>query len=77
MFYRIYIGTQEKTMDYGKRAKIVIILCCLVLAINISFSKKAKPKEPYEERLYRQTKIAFQSYRDGNCEIYVMNVDGS
>lgn len=37
------------------------------------------PKEPVslEEKLYKQTKIAFPSYRDGNNEIYIMNADGS
>ena len=30
-----------------------------------------------EEKLYKQTKIAFDSNRDGNTDIYVMNVDGS
>jgi Tol biopolymer transport system component len=37
------------------------------------------PKESVslEEELYKQTKIAFTSKRDGNLEIYVMNADGS
>jgi len=37
------------------------------------------PKEPVslQEELYKQTKIAFTSKRDGNLEIYVMNADGS
>jgi len=30
-----------------------------------------------EDKLYKQTKIAFSSWRDGNGEIYVMNTDGS
>jgi len=30
-----------------------------------------------EDKLYKQTKIAFDSSRDGNPEIYVMNPDGS
>ena len=30
-----------------------------------------------EDKLYKHTKIAFTSYRDGNYEIYVMNADGS
>ncbi len=30
-----------------------------------------------EEKLYKQCKITFQSNRDGNPEIYVMNADGS
>ncbi|MBA7680021.1 Tol-Pal system protein TolB [subsurface metagenome] len=37
------------------------------------------PKEPVslEGKLYKQTKIAFVSGRDGSPEIYVMNADGS
>jgi len=37
------------------------------------------PTEPasLEQELYKQTKIALVSYRDGNYEIYVMNADGS
>ena len=37
------------------------------------------PTEPasLEQKLYKQTKIAFISSRDGNFEIYVMNADGS
>ncbi len=30
-----------------------------------------------EDKLYKQTTIAFDSSRDGNPEIYVMNADGS
>ena len=30
-----------------------------------------------EDKLYKQTKIAFTSERDGNFDIYVMNADGS
>ena len=29
-----------------------------------------------EDRLYKQTKIAFSSFRDGDYEIYVMNAGG-
>ncbi|MHC4460379.1 MAG: hypothetical protein ACYS30_03000, partial [Planctomycetota bacterium] len=41
--------------------------------------EESLPKEPVslEEKLYKQTKIAFPSYKAGNYEIYVMNADGS
>jgi hypothetical protein len=41
-------------MDYGKRAKVVIILCCAISAVNISGCKK-------EEELYQQCNVAFIS----------------
>ncbi len=41
--------------------------------------KDTTPKKSVslQEELYKQTKIAFSSNRDGNYEIYVMNADGS
>jgi Tol biopolymer transport system component len=69
-------------MDYEKRAKIVIILCCVGLVVYIYGCKKEEPQNEnaspgisLEEKL--QSKIAFTSNRDGNREIYVMNSDGS
>jgi len=37
----------------------------------------AKKTVSLEDKLYKQTKIAFASHRGGNFEIYVMNADGS
>ncbi|MHA2274716.1 MAG: TolB family protein, partial [Candidatus Kariarchaeaceae archaeon] len=44
-----------------------------------SAKKETIPKESVtlEDKLYKQTKIVFASYRDGNHEIYVMHADGS
>ena len=39
--------------------------------------EKEKSVSLEDEKLYKQTKIAFDSDRDGNREIYVMNADGS
>jgi len=41
--------------------------------------EESLPKEPvsFEEKLYKQTKIAFMSVRDGNPEIYIMGIDGT
>ena len=41
--------------------------------------EKSLLKDPVslEEKLYKQTKIAFSSNRDGNVGFYVMNADGS
>ena len=50
----------------------------VVLAVIISVGfYGCKKEEPQEEELLKQTKIAFASERDGNSEIYIMNVDGS
>ena len=42
-----------------------------------SFPKQSVEKKLSEEGLYKHTKIAFVSDRDGNDEIYIMNANGS
>jgi len=41
--------------------------------------EESSPKKPVslEDKLYKQTKIAFTSERDENFDIYIMNADGS
>ena len=50
--------------------KLFVLLCCISLALfSINTSAHAQaPKTP---------KIVFESWRDGNAEIYIMNADGS
>jgi len=41
---------------------------------------ESEAEEIVEEKTYKTTtkaKIVFASWRDGNCEIYIMNIDGS
>jgi len=75
-------------MDCEKRAILVVVLCCAGLIVSISGCKREKPRESHEERLHRETKIAFTSHKDGfytsstsftpgYSDIYVVNVDGS
>jgi len=51
----------------------IILLLVLVLCFTFGCQKGGETAKPTLE----QTKIAFESYRDGNFEIYVMNADGS
>ena len=63
---------------------IVIALVGAITVIGMYGCKKEALTEedtlrsaPLVGKLYKQSKIAFQSYRDGNFEIYIMNADGS
>ena len=49
------------------------------LVVQGSPKEDALPEEPVslEDKLFKQTKIAFQSEREGKADIYVMNADGS
>ena len=52
------------------KTKLFSLLCCISLALtNSSTPTWAQP--------HKTVKIAFTSTRDGNDEIYIMNVDGS
>ena len=55
----------------------LVALVGTIIGVGVYGCKKEEPLKPFEEKLYKQTKIAFVSERDGNDEIYVMNVDGS
>jgi len=68
------------------RSTVLVCLVGAIIAVGVYGSKKeetqkedmsAKTSVSLEDKLYRQTKIAFYSDRDGNAEIYVMNADGS
>jgi len=50
-------------------------LVALIVALVVT-GYGCKKREPKAD-LYGQYKIAFESYRDGNVEIYVMNADGT
>lgn len=52
-------------------------LVLMIIGLCVFSCKKEEPLEPFEERLYKQTKIAFTSNRDGEFAIYTMNPDGS
>jgi hypothetical protein len=53
------------------------VVIAVIIGISLCGCKKEEPLKPFEERLYKQTKIAFVSDRDGDPEIYVINADGS
>ncbi len=52
------------------KTKLFLLLCCASFALFISstYTQAQAPKTP---------KIVFESWRDGNGEIYIMNADGS
>ena len=61
-----------------------VILAGAIIGVGVYGCNKEGLKEDdtvksvsLEDKLYKRTKIAFASYRDGNHEIYVMNADGS
>ena len=59
-------------MHFPNRTKIAFfLLICLLIAPTVGFVAA----EDYGPKI--NGKIAFQSDRDGNFEIYVMNADGS
>ena len=63
---------------------VIVTLAGVIIGISVCGCNKDVLKEgdtlqsvSLEDKLYKQTRIAFQSYRDGNFEIYIMNADGS
>lgn len=71
-----------------KRQHLIILatLTSVILAISMYGCKKEQPVREdsvppkatsLEDESYKHTKIAFVSNREGNCEIYTMNVDGT
>ena len=62
---------------------LVVILVGVIIGVGMYGCNKNMLKErdtlqsALGDELYKQTKIAFQSFRDGNFEIYIMNADGS
>ncbi len=71
-------------MKSGIRKAGLVALVGAIIGVGVYGCNKEGLKEEdtvkliaLEDELYKQTKIAFQSYRDGNFEIYIMNADGS
>ena len=71
-------------MKSGIRKAGLVALVVAIIGVGVYGCNKEGLKEEdtvkliaLEDELYKQTKIAFQSYRDGNFEIYIMNADGS
>ena len=73
-------------MNSGIRKAGFVALVGAIVGIGYVGCKKQEPQREdasakktvsLEDKLYKQTKIAFASYRDGNFEIYIMNADGS
>ena len=70
----------------GIRKAGLAALVGTIIGVGVYGCKKEEPQKEgsspkqsvsLENKLYKQTKIAFSSWRDGNGEIYVMNTDGS
>jgi len=61
----------------------VLLICCALLATAALSGEKPQPlpeegsKELLEELKACKNRIAFETFRDGNWEIYAMNADGS
>jgi len=72
-------------MKSGVRTAGLVALVGTIIGIGVYGCKKEEPvreeslpeKSVSLEGNLENTKIAFMSSRDGNCEIYVMNADGS
>ena len=58
------------------RYKLRLINLILIFIFIFSFIACTIPKTTAENNIV-QNSIAFTSNRDGNCEIYIMNIDGS
>ena len=58
-----------------KNIYLVFVIALFLLDPTILLSQESPVS--LEDKLYKQTKIAFTSERDGNIDIYVMNADGS
>jgi len=63
---------------------LLVVLAGVIIEVGVYGCNKEGLKEEdtvkpgsLEVKLYKQTKIAFASYRDGNFEVYIMNSDGS
>jgi Tol biopolymer transport system component len=63
-------------------------IICATVTIGVHGSERKEPQEDTsseqsseqrlsEDRLYRKSKIAFISHREGTPKIYIMNTDGS
>jgi len=73
-------------MNSGIRKAGLVALVGVIVAVGGYGFEKQEPQiedalpitsVSSEDKLYEQSTIAFTSNRDGNAEIYVMNVDGS
>ncbi len=71
-------------MKSGIRIAGLVALAGAIIGVGVYGCKKEVLKEEdtlksvsLEDKLYKQTKIAFASNRNGEFEIYVMNADGS
>ena len=59
---------------------LLVILAGAIIGVGVYGCNKEGLKDEdtlqsaLGDELYKQTKIAFQSYRDGNFEIYIMNL---
>jgi len=53
-----------------KHKLVYIVLSCVLLVSGIVLLVNVRAQAP------KQAQIAFQSDRDGNCEIYAMDADG-
>ena len=58
-----------------KNICLVFVVALFLLNPPILLSQESPVS--LKDKLYKQTKIAFTSERDGNFDIYVMNADGS
>ncbi len=76
-------------MKSGVRTAGLVALVGAIIGVGVYGCEKEEPQKEdsspkqsieqklLEDKLYKQTKIAFASDRDGDPEIYVMNADGS
>lgn len=74
----------EKKCNISTVSIATLALASVMIGISVYGCRKEKPQKEdtsisvfLGDKLCKNTKIAFVSNRDGNCEIYIMNADGS
>lgn len=67
--------TSSKSLE--KRFSKIGLAAMVTVALYMDCCALPKVSALLEEKSYKDCRIVFESNRDGNWEIYVMNIDGS